>query len=385
MSWINWSTTRPSTRSGNPNFTSEAREERRAKLEAERLIKAQKRADRQKFFQAGISQPPSPISLSKSTTPIEREFEDDRASLPDIFLISDDLFEENRMVNFDSKNEDNGADAMKNLGQIRINWDGEDPAYFFSKLETELQIFSILKQFTKRQALIRNLPDEVAKEFKHLVTLEEDAAGDMSYKTLKTAIIKAYGPRPGDAFKRALNRVMVGKPSVLLKLLVSDICDTNSLTNCCCAKTVWGLFQEKIPLYLKNSLADEILTADSLQRIADRADNSWNANQGDAQVAEVVASTPKTTSETASEVAAVGRGRGNFRGFRGGRGRGNGRGGQSNPAKANYDPKNDPRGKRHESNPPWNSCKAHWLHADKAWTCQSPLTCPLKDKVTPKA
>ena len=109
MSWINWSS-KPSTRSGNPNFTSEAREERRAKLEAERLIKAQKRAERQKFFQAGVSQPPSPTSLSKLATPEERDFEDDRASLPDIFLISDDLFEENKMVNFDSKNEDNGAE-----------------------------------------------------------------------------------------------------------------------------------------------------------------------------------------------------------------------------------------------------------------------------------
>ena len=39
MSWLNWAST-SSTRSNNPNFTSEAREERRAKIEAERIIKA---------------------------------------------------------------------------------------------------------------------------------------------------------------------------------------------------------------------------------------------------------------------------------------------------------------------------------------------------------
>ena len=39
MSWLNWAST-SSTRSNNPNFTSEAREERRARIEAERVIKA---------------------------------------------------------------------------------------------------------------------------------------------------------------------------------------------------------------------------------------------------------------------------------------------------------------------------------------------------------
>ena len=113
----------------------------------------------------------------------------------------------------------------------------------------------------------------------------------------------------------------------------------------------------------------------------ERADNLWSANQ-DKQISAVsVASKVVTeTKETNSEIAAVGRGRGNFNGrgrggFRG-RGRGNqNRGAQNGP---------DPRGKRHESNPPWNSCSAHWVYADKAFKCQSPTTCPLKDKITPK-
>ena len=114
----------------------------------------------------------------------------------------------------------------------------------------------------------------------------------------------------------------------------------------------------------------------------ERADNLWSANQ-DKQISAVSVAAKAVTkvavTEPDSEIAAVGRGRGNFnnrgRGFRG-RGRGNGRGAQNGP---------DPRGKRHESNPPWNSCSAHWVYAEKAFKCQSPTTCPMKDKITPKS
>ena len=380
MSWQHWLTS--STRSGNPNFTSEAREERRAQLEANRLIKKQQKETRQKFFRAGVSAPPSPVSLSKSASPA-REIEiSDTESLPDIFFIAEDIFEEIIMANFDSLNANNGADAIKNLGQIKVNWDAEDPTYFFQKLETELQIFEVNKQYTKRQALIRLLPDNVGKEFKHLINLQETEAGALPYKTLKDALIKAYGPRPGDAFQRAMSRAMVGKPSVLLKLLISDICKVN-LKNCCCNNTVWGLFQLKIPMYLKNALANEVFNATNMHEIMDKADNFWAANQTTTQVAAVSAPVTTNSEESKSEIAAVGQRNTFYRGRgRGGRGRGGqNRGGQSGQNQSN---KPDPRGKRHESNPPWNSCGAHWVYAEAAFKCQSPTTCPMKDKVTPK-
>ena len=173
---------------------------------------------------------------------------------------------------------------------------------------------------------------------------------------------------------------MVSKPSVLLKLQISDICD-NNLEGCCCAKTVWGLFQLQIPLYLKNGLANEVLTTASMASIMEKADNIWSANQEKTQVSAVTTKLTETTTSD-PEVAAVGqrgrgsrgRGRGN-RGFRGGRGNGRGGASQNQP---------DPRGTRHPSNPAWNCCKAHWLYADEAWQCQSPTTCPMKDKITPK-
>ena len=382
MSWFSAYKPTSSTRSGNPLFTEEARAARRAKLEADRILKAQKRADRQNFFKAGVSAPPSPVSLSKSASP-KKQIEDDLLSLPDIFLIANDVFGDREiMANFDEQNAANGADAIKNLGQIKVNWDQEDPGYFFQKLETELQIYEINKQFTKRQALIRCLPDEVGKEFKHLINLQETEAGHTPYKELKTSLLKAYGPRPGAAFQKAMSRVMVNKPSVLLKLLVSDICKQN-LRNCCCHSTVWGLFQMKVPMYLKTGLAFEVFNADTMHSVMDKADNLWDANQ----TTEVCAVSPPVTQPKTEqqEVAAV-RGRGGYRNFRGRGGRGNrgGRGGQNNNQNNQKSTSPDPRGKRHESNPPWNSCGAHWVFADSAWKCQSPTTCPLKDKVKPR-
>ena len=113
------------------------------------------------------------------------------------------------MADFDIKDENDGADAMDYLWQIKINWDQEDPEFFFIQFENRLKMYSIHKQWSKRMALINCLPYEVGKEFRHLVMLQEAEAGDTPYKTLKDAVMEAYGPRPGDRFTRAMNRVMM--------------------------------------------------------------------------------------------------------------------------------------------------------------------------------
>ena len=394
MSWFKGYVPKPTT-SQNQQSESDLREAKRKKLEEERTFRAKRREQLNKQLAAAQA----------SQAEADKALQDLLAIDPDIFEgaeeldveISDDILNEsieeeleNDIMNFDEKNEDNGEDAIKNLGQIKVNWDSEDPVYFFQKLETELQIFSINKQFTKRQALIRLLPDEVAKEFKHLVNLQETQAGDLAYKNLKTALIKGYGPRPEDAFKRAMSRVMVGKPSTLLKLLISDICPTNLIGCTHCIATIWGLFQIQIPTYLKTGLANETFSEQTMHAIMEKADNFWAANQGDKQVSAV--EKPVTSASVQAvdpEVSAIGRGRFNGRGNRGnrrgGRGRGGNRGGQSqNQSGGQTQNQPDPRGQRHSSNPPWNSCKAHWVFASEAWQCQSPTTCPMKDKITPK-
>ena len=237
MSWLGY-------RATTSKSESDIREEKRRKLEQDRLFRIKQRDAQRKQLQAAIESRREADEALKGLLEIDPTiFEGDSTAE----ISQEEISELLKMANFDDQNADNGADAMKNLGQIKVSWDPEDPQYFFQKLETELQIFEINKQFTKRQALIRLLPDTVGKEFKHLINLQETEAGTSSYKVLKTAIIKAYGPRPGDAYQRAVNRVMTGKPSVPLKLIVSDICKTN-MANCCCSTTFWGIFEQKIPL-----------------------------------------------------------------------------------------------------------------------------------------
>ena len=318
MSWLGYKAT-------NPKSESEIREEKRKKLEQERLFRSKQRDAHRKQLQAAIDSRREADEVLQNLLDIDPTiFEGENSEE----LSPEEISELLTMTNFDEQNANNGADAMKNLGQIKVSWDSEDPQYFFQKLETELQIFEINKQFTKRQALIRLLPDTVGKEFKHLINLQETEAGALPYKILKTAIIKAYGPRPGDAYQRAVNRVMTGKPSVLLKLIISDICKTN-MANCCCPATIWGIFEQKIPLYLKSGLANERFNADNMQEIMDKADNYWAANQVENQVSSVTTpvvaattavSTPVTTDN--SEISAVNRGRGSFN-FRGRYNRGN--------------------------------------------------------------
>ena len=286
MSWLGYKAT-------NPKSESEIREEKRKKLEQERLFRSKQRDAHRKQLQAAIDSRREADEVLQNLLDIDPTiFEGENSEE----LSPEEISELLTMTNFDEQNANNGADAMKNLGQIKVSWDSEDPQYFFQKLETELQIFEINKQFIKRQALIRLLPDTVGKEFKHLINLQETEAGALPYKVLKTAIIKAYGPRPGDAYQRAVNRVMTGKPSVLLKLIISDICKTN-MANCCCPATIWGIFEQKIPLYLKSGLANERFNADNMQEIMDKADNYWAANQVENQVSSVT--TPVVAATTA--------------------------------------------------------------------------------------
>ena len=157
MSWLGYK-----SKSLQDNQT-DSREEKRKKLETARKERDERRNQLQKHLkQAQIARQEAEqilqefcdiaLDLSDNDTPIDNS----EVDIEDIII--DPAV---TMVNFDEDNKENGDDAMKNLGQIKVKWNAENPDFFFAQLETELQIFSILKQFTKRQALIRSLPEEI--------------------------------------------------------------------------------------------------------------------------------------------------------------------------------------------------------------------------------
>ena len=302
--WTNWLPT-SSTRSGNPNFTSEAREERRAQLEANRLLKAQKRATRQQFYKAGVSAPPSP-SLSQSATPIRSEADEDTFSLPDIFLIAEDIFGEllGEMEDFDVENGQDGEKAIEKLGGVQCPFSKSDIEFWFSQLETQLTLVEVKSQWLKRIAVQRFLPVEVQEEVRGLLTIKKTAAGNDIYKRIKAELIELFGQKPEDGYMRAKNRVLSGKPSQLGKALITDLCKKDvKLDGCCCDKIVWGMFRDALPIMIRNHIADMDFNKTTYKAVFQKADQVWDSNQ----VSEPVQARPvaAATVSTTQEVAAV--------------------------------------------------------------------------------
>ena len=387
MSWLNWTAT-SSTRSGNPNFTAEAREERRAKLEAERIQKAQKRANRQAFFKAGVSAPPSPVSLSKSVTPDLQSLADETESLPDIFLIAEDIFEEieNNMAEFDVENGQDGASALQDLKSVQCPFDKEDIEYWFTEFELQLTMIDIKAQFTKRLAIQRFLPVEVRHEVKALLKLSKADAGNDIYKRIKTELIEIYGPKPEDAYIRAKNRVMTGTPSQLGKTLMDDICDCVPKLACkCCARQVWGMYRESLPVVVRNHIAEQPFNKDTWKSVFKTSDKVYESNQS-AEPRAVSVVHPPVSSSSSPEVAAISLNKKN-KNKNGKQNKGNNA--QSNTATTNSTPapaasstsQQGNKGPRHATarGDSEKLCRIHYKWGTNGNFCSAPWKCPMKD------
>ena len=300
MSWP-WNTT-SSTRSGNPNFTSEAREERRAKLEADRLVKAQQRATRQAFYKAGVSAPSSPVSLSKSATPDLCSVAEESESLPDLHSADRDSEFDNMAEEFDVENGEDGKSALQDLKSVQCPFDKSDIEFWFTEFELQLTMIEVKSQFTKRLAIQRFLPIEIRQEVKSLLKLSKADAGTDIYKRIKTELLDLFGPKPEDAYLRAKNRVMTGAPSQLGKALMDDLCDkAKKLDGCCCKKVVWGMYRDALPVVVRNHIAEQQFNKDTWKKIFTTSDQVYASNQaseprGAAAVASIDTSRPPPAS-----------------------------------------------------------------------------------------
>ena len=167
------------------------------------------------------------------------------------------LYEDDEMVDFDKENEEDSKTAMDNLRTVQCPFNKEDIEFWFSQLEDQLTLIGVKKQWTKKIALVRFLPPDIQIEVKSLLKMQQTAAGDDIYLKIKTRLLKLFGPKPEDAYMRAKNRVLSGKPSQLGKLLIEDLCPSDvKLNGCHCDKIVWGMFREKIPIVIRNHIAD---------------------------------------------------------------------------------------------------------------------------------
>ena len=179
------------------------------------------------------------------------------------------------MVNYDMQNADDDEGAIQNARDVKLPFNKNDIMLWFTLVEGKMQFAGIKKQWSKRQVLVQLIPPEYHSDFKQYLVKQETEAGNVPYHTLKTAIIKKFGPRRAEGYDKAVSRVMTDSPSHLGQQIISDICpNVDPLTGCHCADIVLGIWRRALPLVVRNAIADMDFTAGTFSAVFDKADSS---------------------------------------------------------------------------------------------------------------
>ena len=374
MSWLTGYKSKPST----SESEADSREAKRNKLEADRLQRTQQReATKRQLLAAQESREQATKALQELLN-ISTDIFDGEETLENEQNISD-LSDDSEiiMVDFDKQNEEDVATALDNLRTVHCPFNKEDIEFWFCQLEDQLTLIGVKKQWTKKIALTRFLPMEIQVEVKSLLKLQQTAAGVDIYFKIKRQLLKLYGPKPEDAYTRAKNRVLTGKPSQLGKLLLEDICTGDTkLDGCHCANTVWGMFREKIPIIIRNHIADMPFNKDTYESVFDKADQVWDSNKG----SEPLTQNQVSAIESTSEVAAVQKSQNNKNK---GQNRQNRQNGQSN--KNQNQNQGGSQKNKNENQPEKNPvneeslCRIHAKWKKDAHFCAAPWACKMKN------
>ena len=167
-------------------------------------------------------------------------------------------------------------------------------------------MIEIKSQWVKRIAVQRFLPPEIQEEVKGLLSLGRTAAGNDIYYKIKMELIDLFGRKPEDAYTRAKNRVLSGKPSQLGKALINDLCKKDKkLDGCCCGDIVWGMFREKLPIVVRNHIAELAFNKDTYKAIFTKADQVWDSNQASDPIPSRPVAAVTAQASTQNEVAAM--------------------------------------------------------------------------------
>ena len=386
MSWLSGYKSKPST-SKEPT-ESELREIKRQKLEAERESRAKNRAALQKQLAVAQQARQEANEALQGLLDIDPEIFEGSEAVEDVSedILDNSLDEENAviMVDFDRENAEDSATAMDNLRSVQCPFNKADIVFWFCQLEDQLTLVGVKKQWTKKIALVRFLPPEIQNEVKSLLKLQQTAAGEDIYFRIKQRLLKLYGPKPEDAYIHAKNRVLTGVPSQLGKLLVEDLCTGDAkLEGCHCANIVWGMFREKIPIVIRNHIADMPFNHTTFEAVFDKADQVFNSNKSAEPLPnpQVAASTVQAS----AEVAAVQR-KGQNRG-QNGKNKNQNASGQSGNKGQNQNKNGGQKNQNQEQNQgqsksPLNEeslCRIHAKWKDNATFCAAPWGCKMKN------
>ena len=401
MSWIR-GYSKPSSSTSEPQVS--PRTAKRNKLQEERLQRAEQREKHRKQLQAAQAAQDEAEQALKDLLEIDPEIlqgEDVSVAESEIDqLLADETVDNQiqpagagtmaQVEDFDLENGTDGDKVMDKLGSIRCEFTKDDIAFWFTEFETQLEVIDVKAQWTKRIALQRFLPAEIKQEVKTLLLLPKATAGDDIYKRIKTELLDLFGPKPEDSYNRAKNRVMTGKPSQLGKAIINDLCEC-SVKCPCCAKIVWGMYREALPVVVRNHIAEMKFTKETHKEVFKKSDQVFDSNQSSQPIRGSSASVAAVGNSSTSEVAAIKPQRGGGRG-RGNRGGGSGRGGRggtsnssnsttSQSASTSNTSTEGHKGPRHATAKGSNEklCKIHYRWGENGTYCAAPWKCPMKD------
>ena len=141
------------------------------------------------------------------------------------------------------------------------------------------------------------------------------------------------------------------------------------------------MFREKLPIVVRNHIAEMSFTADTWKAVLTKADQVFDSNQAaEPRTQSVSAVTTTTTPEVAATTSSRGRGGGN-RGRGRGRGNGGNRGGDTQASQPTTPAATGHKGPRHATAKGSNDklCKLHYRWGENATYCAGPWKCPMKD------
>ena len=245
------------------------------------------------------------------------------------------------MAPYDQDNGTDGERATENMFDIRLECDTKKIKLWFQVLENKMQFAQIRAQWTKLQVLTTVLPANLLVHIESFVALPQASAEETCYYKAKLRLIDIYGEKPQESFEKATRLVLQTTLSELARQITDLICDNKQkpLENCCCAKTVMGIWLRQLSNPVRQAIATMQLGEGQLEqtlKVADAVHRSV-APTGDVQPVATVATAagnPDITTPALDPVATL----------RQTRGRGV-------PTRS--------REPRHADNPPQNACRQH--------------------------
>ena len=80
------------------------------------------------------------------------------------------------------------------IQNIEQEWDHTDVPFWLQQLEFQLELTGVKSQWLKRLITQRQLPQNIQKELKWLLSKNKEQAGNTAYYDLKVKLLKNYGP-----------------------------------------------------------------------------------------------------------------------------------------------------------------------------------------------